>query len=263
MHAGLLRDVLSLLLGFLTGVLSALFGIGGAIVSNKTDLALIEFMSELKGIVGDKPITDEEIKTAKELMIQGLPQRFDSVNAVNNAITSLAVQGLPDDFYQTYAKNVSAVTKEDLLRVAKRYIDLKNLAIVIVGNRAEIEAPLKATNIAPITYIDIEGNPEHPGSRGRNCAKGPATLNQVTDPERIKYPLRRVGKRGEGQWERVSWDEVLDDIAARVRKALQEERRNEIMYHVGRPAMFDGNMFLPDTGTPIWKIERRRTRFAV
>ncbi|MEX0802627.1 MAG: molybdopterin-dependent oxidoreductase [Candidatus Binatia bacterium] len=81
----------------------------------------------------------------------------------------------------------------------------------------------------------FEGNPEHPGSRGRNCAKGPATLNQVTDPERIKYPLKRVGKRGEGKWERVSWDEVLDDIAGRVRAALQEDRRNEIMYHVGRP----------------------------
>jgi len=60
-------------------------------------------------------------------------------------------------------------------------------------------------------------------------------LNQVTDPERIRYPLKRVGKRGEGKWERVSWDEALDDIAARVRKALQEDRRNEIMYHVGRP----------------------------
>jgi anaerobic selenocysteine-containing dehydrogenase len=81
----------------------------------------------------------------------------------------------------------------------------------------------------------FEGNPEHAGSRGRNCAKGPATLNQVHDPERIRYPLKRAGKRGEGKWERVSWDEVLDDIAARVRKALQEERRNEIMYHVGRP----------------------------
>src|SRR5918994_16917 len=77
----------------------------------------------------------------------------------------------------------------------------------------------------------FEGNPEHPGSRGRNCAKGPATLNQVTDPERIRYPLKRLGKRGEGKWERVSWDEVLDDIAGRVRKALQEDRRNEIMYH--------------------------------
>jgi anaerobic selenocysteine-containing dehydrogenase len=94
-----------------------------------------------------------------------------------------------------------------------------------------------------LAYVDkesgrirkFEGNPEHPGSRGRNCAKGPATLNQVYDPERILYPMRRVGARGEGKWERVSWDEVLNDLAARIRKALQENRRNEILYHVGRP----------------------------
>jgi zinc protease len=116
-------------------------------------------MKELKGIVGEKPITDEEIKTAKEALIQGLPQRFASVSAISNAITSLVTQGLPDDYYQTYAKNVSAVTKEDLLRVAKRYIDLNHLAIVIVGDRAAVENSLKATGIAPITIIDIEGNP--------------------------------------------------------------------------------------------------------
>ena len=40
----------------------------------------------------------------------------------------------------------------------------------------------------------FEGNPYHPGSRGRNCAKGPATLNQIHDPERILYPMRRVGR---------------------------------------------------------------------
>jgi anaerobic selenocysteine-containing dehydrogenase len=81
----------------------------------------------------------------------------------------------------------------------------------------------------------FEGNPEHPGSRGRNCAKGPATYNQINDPDRILYPLKRVGKRGEGKWERVTWDQVLDDIAGRVRRALLEGRQNEIMYHVGRP----------------------------
>jgi anaerobic selenocysteine-containing dehydrogenase len=94
-----------------------------------------------------------------------------------------------------------------------------------------------------LAYIDkekmriqkFEGNPAHPGSRGRNCAKGPATINQVNDPERILYPLRRAGKRGEGKWERVTWDEVLDDLGGRIRKALQEDRKNEIMYHVGRP----------------------------
>jgi len=51
----------------------------------------------------------------------------------------LVVLGLPDDYYQQYAKNVSAMTKDDVLRVAKRYIDLNHLAIVIVGNRSEVE----------------------------------------------------------------------------------------------------------------------------
>jgi anaerobic selenocysteine-containing dehydrogenase len=81
----------------------------------------------------------------------------------------------------------------------------------------------------------FEGNPYHPGSRGRNCAKGPATINQITDVDRILYPMRRKGERGAGEWERVSWDEVLDDIAARIRKALIEDKRNEVVYHVGRP----------------------------
>ncbi|MGH7331703.1 MAG: molybdopterin-dependent oxidoreductase, partial [Candidatus Rokuibacteriota bacterium] len=94
-----------------------------------------------------------------------------------------------------------------------------------------------------LAYVDkqtlqiqkFEGNPTHPGSRGRNCAKGPATLNQVYDPERIRRPLRRVGPRGDGQWAPVTWDEALDDIAGRIRQALLEGRPKEIMYHLGRP----------------------------
>jgi len=81
----------------------------------------------------------------------------------------------------------------------------------------------------------FEGNPVHPGSRGRTCAKGPATINQVKDSERILYPLKRVGPRGSGQFERVSWDEVLKDVGGRIQKALREDRHDEVMYHVGRP----------------------------
>jgi len=69
------------------------------------------------------------------------------------------VQALPIDYYQNYAKSISAVTKEDLARVAKQYIDLNHLAIVIVGDRASVEGPLKATGIAPITLLDVDGNP--------------------------------------------------------------------------------------------------------
>ncbi|MCL4544722.1 MAG: molybdopterin-dependent oxidoreductase, partial [Chloroflexi bacterium] len=86
-----------------------------------------------------------------------------------------------------------------------------------------------------------EGNPVHPGSRGRNCAKGPATLNQVYDPERILYPLKRTGPRGSGQWQRTTWDEALTTLASRIRTALVEDRRTEVMYHVGRPGE-DGYM---------------------
>jgi predicted Zn-dependent peptidase len=148
--------------GFNYGKGPGAFRAGGSIFTDKTDAALVEFMKELKGIVGEKPVTDEEIKTAKDSLIQGLPQRFASVTAISGAITSLAVQGLPDDFYQTYAQNVSAVTKEDLARVAKRYIDLNHLAIVIVGDRSKVETALKNTEIAPITMLDIEGNPATP-----------------------------------------------------------------------------------------------------
>ena len=94
-----------------------------------------------------------------------------------------------------------------------------------------------------LAYVDretlevrkFEGNPEHPGSRGRNCAKGPATVTQLVDPDRILHPLKRVGGRGEGKWERVGWDEALDEIGSRIRAAIDEDRREQVMYHVGRP----------------------------
>ena len=94
-----------------------------------------------------------------------------------------------------------------------------------------------------LAYVDqeslnvrkIEGNPVHPGSRGRTCAKGVMTPNQLDDPDRILYPMRRTGARGEGRWERVTWDTALEEVGGRIRKAIIEGRRHELMYHVGRP----------------------------
>jgi len=87
----------------------------------------------------------------------------------------------------------------------------------------------------------IEGNPMHPGSRGRICAKGPAVLNQVHSADRVLYPMKRKGPRGSNQWERTTWDEVLETFGSRIRKAIQEGRGEEVMYHVGRPG-HDGYM---------------------
>jgi anaerobic selenocysteine-containing dehydrogenase len=110
-----------------------------------------------------------------------------------------------------------------------------------------------------LTYIDketgeirkIEGNPEHPGSRGRNCAKGPATINQINDPQRITHPLKRDGPRGSGEWTRVSWDEALDDIAGEMRETIEDGRENEITYHVGRPG-HEGSM---DRNINAWGLD--------
>ena len=82
--------------------------------------------------------------------------------------------------------------------------------------------------------IKIEGNPADPNSQGRLCARGQAALNHQYHPERLLHPIRRVGKRGEGKWRRITWDEALDEIASRLRKVREEGRHEEFAFHQGR-----------------------------
>ena len=51
--------------------------------------------------------------------------------------------------------------------------------------------------------------------------KGPRPLTRLTDPDRILHPLKRVGERGAGNWEKVTWDEVLDDIAGTYPQSIE------------------------------------------
>ena len=134
------------------------FRTGGDIVGDKSDAALVEFMKELRGILGARPVTEEELRTAKESLVQRLPGTFASVSAINGAIAGLWLQSLPDNYYQQYTKSVTAITTDDVVRVAKKYLDLDHLAIVIVGDRKAIEEALKKTNVAPVAFLDIEGN---------------------------------------------------------------------------------------------------------
>ncbi len=68
----------------------------------------------------------------------------------------------------------------------------------------------------------IEGDPECPTNHGTMCGKGLAFLQLVYHPERLTYPLNRTGKRGEGKWQRISWDEVLDTIVHKYQEILPE-----------------------------------------
>ena len=62
----------------------------------------------------------------------------------------------------------------------------------------------------------VEGDPDSPLNRGRLCPIGTVTADIVNHPDRLKYPMRRLGARGSGQWQRISWDDALDEIAEKL-----------------------------------------------
>jgi anaerobic selenocysteine-containing dehydrogenase len=80
----------------------------------------------------------------------------------------------------------------------------------------------------------LEGHPGSIRTLGKLCAKGQAGVNQVYFPDRILYPMQRVGARGEHKWKRISWDDALDLIASKL-KPLRDAGTPELfMYHYGR-----------------------------
>ena len=99
--------------------------------------------------------------------------------------------------------------------------------------------------------IKIEGNPNDPNSRGHLCARGHAGLNHQYHPERLLYPLKRVGKRGEGKWKRISWDEALDEIAEKLKAIREAGEHEEFAFHQGRQRSKDCiGRFVKAFGTP-------------
>jgi anaerobic selenocysteine-containing dehydrogenase len=82
--------------------------------------------------------------------------------------------------------------------------------------------------------VKIESNPNSLRTGGVMCAKGQGAVNHVYDPDRILYPMRRVGKRGEGMWKRITWDEALDEIAARMKKLRDAGTPEKVAFHYGR-----------------------------
>ena len=111
--------------------------------------------------------------------------------------------------------------------------------------------------------VKIEGNHKLPRTNGKLCSRGQAGVNVLYNPDRLLYPLKRVGKRGEGKWQKISWDEALDllvnggQIAGRKVKGLKtlrdEGHPEKFMFHYGRMKGSDGKIvkdyFLAAYGT--------------
>jgi len=119
-----------------------------------TDKALAEFMNELRRIL--QPPTEEEVTRARNYLALGYPGNFQTVREIAGAMQELVAYGLPDDYLNSYIDRVLAVTKADVERVARKYIDPENLAIIVVGDRKTVEAGIRGLNLGEIRTLSVE-----------------------------------------------------------------------------------------------------------
>lgn len=100
--------------------------------------------------------------------------------------------------------------------------------------------------------VKLAGNPEDPNNGRHLCAKGQSGVTINDYPERMLYPLRRVGRRGEGLWKRITWDEAYAEMARRIRKCIDDGRPERVAVHVGRSRINDViGRFLAAVGSPV------------
>jgi thiosulfate reductase / polysulfide reductase chain A len=135
----------------------------------------------------------------------------------------------------------AAVAVPKVLNAMENELGGRDLSPVTSGERTAIPLNCHVCNIqdGAIAFVQdgrivkLEGNPEHVSTRGRLCAKGNAGMWYTYDPDRILYPLKRVGARGEGKWKRISWDEALTEVTQKLAAAIKEDP-NTICLKYGR-----------------------------
>lgn len=90
------------------------------------------------------------------------------------------------------------------------------------------DTPTAGADVAPVA-VKLRGNPDHPYSAGELCPKVNRFLDRVYSPERLLHPLRRTGPKGSGQFERVSWDDALTDIADNLHRVIAEHGAEAVL----------------------------------
>ena len=99
--------------------------------------------------------------------------------------------------------------------------------------------------------VKVGGNPEDPNNGKSLCAKGQSGPTINTYAERLLYPLKRVGPRGSGQWQRITWGEAHAEIARRIRVAMDQGKPEEVAIHIGRSRLAEEMArFLGAIGSP-------------
>ena len=117
------------------GAFQATFESKNATVALATKIVLDEIRA-----IREQPVTDEELEVAKQGLIETFPRQFESKPQTLQVFVNDEWTKRPADYWQTYREKVRAVTKDDLLRVAKKYLDPDQMAILVVGNWEAIAA---------------------------------------------------------------------------------------------------------------------------
>ena len=125
--------------------------------TDKTREAMAEMDKEFRGIVGNRPVTPDELAKIQANETLSLPGSRETLNSVGQSIIDLVQFGLPDDYYQTYAGKVRALKTSDVDAAAQEVVHPDNMVWVVVGDRAKIEAGVRELNLGEIQLLDPEG----------------------------------------------------------------------------------------------------------
>lgn len=138
-----------------------------SVATPKTDSALVELVKELRDIRGTRPMTPAELDFARSSATKSLPLNFETVDQIAGAGALVLREGLPLNYFNTLSARYRGVTVAQANAAAKKYIDPAKLAIVVVGDRKQIESGLRAANIGPVVVVDENGKPTTAASGSR------------------------------------------------------------------------------------------------
>ena len=131
---------------------------GGSVQSNATGESVYETLKEFREVVGDRPITAEELANAKDGLLRAYPASFERPASVLGQLVAMEQFGLPDDYFRNVRPSMEAITLDDVHRVSSAHIRPGNLQVLVVGDRASVEAPLCELDI-PLVHLTEDGHP--------------------------------------------------------------------------------------------------------
>ncbi len=132
---------------------------GGGVQTNKTKESVTEFVNELQGIAGKRPITAAELDSAKLVRVRGYAQQFESLGRIAGQVAQYWALGLPMSEIQREPEEIGKMTLEAVNGAAKKYAVPSRASLLLVGDAAKIEEGVRSLNLGEVVTLDVEGKP--------------------------------------------------------------------------------------------------------